>query len=277
MTTTTLRRLASSAVVVIAASLLSGCATHPAGPISGRDLAVARSFRLFTVYWVGRSFDGVPLTAADTQRDYNAVAGERVYYGNCDKPSSIVSTVGCRLPLEIATVDYYKIDSRRNIGLGTRTVTAIRGVPAVIFDGGRSIQIYTSKLAIDIYADTPARAMAAAELVGPMNRTAGGGSSELKLPVFAKDVDPRLRVIEHQLTAARTAAAAAPASGKGRRPTGTTGSSGTSRPSGTSRSSGTSPSSGPSSRAGASVAPPALGSTSPDGRPPPSTKRSKAG
>jgi hypothetical protein len=264
MTTTTLRRLASSAVVVIAASLLSGCATHPAGPISEQDLAVARSFRLFTVYWVGRSFDGVALTAADTQRDYNAVAGERVYYGNCDKPSSVVSTVGCRLPLEIATVEYYKIDSRRNIGLGTRTVTAIRGVPAVIFDGGRSIQLYTAKLAIDIYADTPERATAAAQLVGPMNRTAGGRSGALKLPVFAKDIDPRLRVIEHQLTAARAAAAAAP--GKRRQPaTGTTGSSGTSG------------ASGASSSAGASVAPPALGTTSPDGRPRPSTKRSKAG
>jgi len=275
MTTTTLRRLASSAVVVIAASLLSGCATHPAGPISDQDLAIARSFRLFTVYWVGRSFDGVALTAADTQRDYNAVAGERVYYGNCDKPSSVVSTVGCRLPLEIATVEYYKIDSRRNIGLGTRTVTAIRGVPAVIFDGGRSIQLYTAKLAIDIYADTPERAMAAAQLVGPMNRSGGGRSGALKLPVFAKDVDPRLRVIEHQLTAARAAAAAA---GKRRQPaTGTTGSPGTSGLSGGTSSSGTSGSSGASSSAGASVAPPALGTTSPDGRPTPSTKRSKAG
>ena len=258
MTTTRLRRLASSAVGVLAASMLFGCATHPAGPITEQDLAVARSFRLFTVYWVGRSFDGVRLTAADTQRDYNAVAGERVYYGNCDKPSSVVSTVGCRLPLEIATVEYFKIDSRRNIGLGTRTNTVIRGVPAVIFDGGRSIQLYTAKLAIDIYADGPARAMAAAEMVMPMNRAGVGRSGTLKLPVFPKDVDPQLRVIEHRLTAERAAGAVTP--GKGRRVrTGTTGSS------------------GPSSSAGASVAPPALGTTSPSGRPSPSTTRSKAG
>jgi hypothetical protein len=208
MTTTMLRRLASCAVVALAASLLCGCATHPAGPITTRDLDVARSFRLFTVYWVGRSFDGVPLTAADTQRDYDATAGERVYYGNCDKQSSPVSTVGCRLPLEIATVEYHMIDSRRNEGLGTRTDTSIRGVPAVIFNAGRSIQLYTDELAIDIYADTPARALAAAQAAVPMNRPHDKDPDVLDPPDFAKDVDPRVLAIERQLSAARTAAAA---------------------------------------------------------------------
>jgi hypothetical protein len=208
MTTTTLRRLASCAVVVLATSLLCGCATHPAGPITTRDLDVARSFRLFTVYWVGRSFGGVPLTAADTQRDYDATAGERVYYGNCDKQSSPVSTVGCRLPLEIATVVYHAIDSRRNEGLGTRTNTTIRGVPAVIFNSGRSIQLYTADLAIDIYADSPARALAAAAAVVPMNRPADTHADVLAPPHFAKDVDPQVLAIERQLSATRTAAAA---------------------------------------------------------------------
>lgn len=208
MTTTTPRRLASRAVVVLATSLLCGCATHPAGPITTKDLDVARSFRLFTVYWVGRSFDGVALTAADTQRDYDATAGERVYYGNCDKQSSPVSTVGCRLPLEIATVEYHTIDSRQNEGLGTRTDTAIRGVPAVIFNGGRSIQLYTAELAIDIYADTPARALAAAQAAVPMNRPHDKHPDVLDPPQFGKDVDPRILAVERQLTAARSAAAA---------------------------------------------------------------------
>jgi hypothetical protein len=232
MTTTTLRRLASSAVVVLATSLLCGCATHPAGPITTRDLDVARSFRLFTVYWVGRNFDGVPLTAADTQRDYDATAGERVYYGNCDKQSSPVSTVGCRLPLEIATVVYHAIDSRGNEGLGTRTNTSIRGVPAVIFNSGRSIQLYTDELAIDIYADTPDRALAAAEAAVPMNRPQDKDPDVLDPPLFGKDVDPQILAVERQLTAARAAAAAtartaarvARARARARRPSGSAGS-----------------------------------------------------
>jgi hypothetical protein len=209
MTTTTLRRLASSAVLMLATSLVCGCTTHPAGPIDSQDLAAAQSFRLFTVYWVGRSFGGIPLTAADTQRDYDAAVGERVYYGNCDKPKSIVSTAGCQLPLEIATVDYRTIDSRENIGLGTRTDTAIRGVPAVIFDAGKSIQIYTAELAIDIYADTAARALAAAAAVVPMNRPGDAHPDVLKPPMFDANVDPQLLAIERELGVAAQAAAAA--------------------------------------------------------------------
>jgi hypothetical protein len=208
MTTTTLRRLASSAVLALAVTLITGCTTHPAGPISTADLDVARDFRLFTVYWVGRSFDGVPLTAADTQRDYDAIVGERVYYGNCDK-QPVLSTVGCRLPLEIATVEYHMVDSRGNVGLGTRTNTVIRNVPAVIFNAGRSIQLYTDELAIDIYADTPARALAAARAVVPLNRLDDPDPTVLDPPQFSKDVDPELLAIERTLTTARTAQAAA--------------------------------------------------------------------
>jgi hypothetical protein len=208
MTTTTLRRLASSAVLVLATSVLSGCSTHPAGPITPEDLALARSFRPFTVYWVGRSFDGVPLTAADTRKDYVATVGERVYYGNCDKPKSVLSTAGCQLPLEIATVKYRAINSRGNEGLGTRTNTVIRGVPAVVFDAGRSIQLYTGRLAIDIYADTRVRALGAARAVVPMNRPDTRQAEVLALPIFRKDVDPQLVAIAGRLAVARRAAAA---------------------------------------------------------------------
>jgi hypothetical protein len=219
MTTTTLRRLAASAVLALSTSLVCGCATHPAGPISTPDLAAAERFQLFTVYWVGRSFGGIPLTAADTQRDYDAAVGERVYYGNCDKQSSIVSTAGCQLPLEIATVDYRTIDSRANEGLGTRTNTAIRGVPAVIFDGGRSIQLYTAELAIEIYADTPARALAAAQAVVPMNRPGDPDPRLLRQPQFAKNVDPALLEIERQLAVTAQQAASAHSSTTTRPPT----------------------------------------------------------
>jgi hypothetical protein len=147
--------------------VLAGCATHPAPPISDADLQLARQFHLFTVYWAGRSIAGIQLTAADSTHDYDPTVGMRVYYGNCVKPSSILSSKGCQLPLEIATVVY---KPHTNIGFGPRTETVIRGVPVVAYNGGRSLEIYTGNLAIDVYAQSPALAQAAAATLVPLNR-----------------------------------------------------------------------------------------------------------
>ncbi len=252
MTTTALRRLASGAMLMLATTLVCACTTHPARPIATGDLEQARSFRLFTVYWVGRSFDGVPLTAADTQRDYAAAAGERVYYGNCDKQASLLSTAGCQLPLEIATVEFRMINSRQNEGLGTRTNTTIRNVPAVVFNRGRSIQLYTAALAIEIYADSARRAMAAAESVVPMNRVHDLDPTVLNPPQFAKGVDPQLLQIERQISLARTAAARARlAAGHARQVA-----AGSTRPTGATDRTGASPKTGPTGATGKTRLPP---------------------
>ena len=72
------------ALGLAAAGLLAGCATHPAPPISASQLAYARSFRGYTVYWAGRSVDGAPLTAADNGNspNYAPTIGLTLYYGN---------------------------------------------------------------------------------------------------------------------------------------------------------------------------------------------------
>ena len=72
------RRLLRGAVPLAAvAALLAGCATHTAPPISAADLHAARTFKQFTVYWVGKRIDGVPLTAADNLADFNSGVGSR--------------------------------------------------------------------------------------------------------------------------------------------------------------------------------------------------------
>lgn len=163
-----MRRTILRALGLIAAlGLLAGCTTHPAPPISDSDLQLARQFHLFTFYWAGRSVQGIPLTAADSTRDYDPTVGMRVYYGNCVKPSSILSSAGCQLPLEIATVIY---KAHTNVGFGKRTATVIRGVPVAVYNGGKSMEIYTGNLAIDIYAQSPALAQAAAAALVPLNR-----------------------------------------------------------------------------------------------------------
>jgi hypothetical protein len=187
MRTATIRRLGRRALLIVLAGLLAGCTTHPAPPISDSDLQLSREFGLYTFYWVGRSFDGIDLTAADAKRDYDATVGMRVYYGNCAKSSSILSTSGCRLPLEIATVLYRP---HSNVGLGPLRETVIRDAPAVVFNGGSSIEVYTGHLAIDINAENPRLARAAAEALVPLNRT-GPHPRSLAPPKYIPGVDPR--------------------------------------------------------------------------------------
>ena len=51
----------------------------------------------------------------------------------------------------------------------------VRGVPATVYDEGRSIEIYTGRVAIDIFSDTFAHALQAGDELRPLN--APGSSS----------------------------------------------------------------------------------------------------
>ncbi len=213
MRSATRRRLSRLCALVIALGALAGCTTHAPPPIAPAELQLARQFPFFTIYWVGPNFRGIQLTAADSQRDYDATVGMRVYYGTCGKPSSILATSGCQLPVEIATVLYH---AHTNEGLGTRHEEVIRGVPAEVFAGGSSIELYAGRLAIDVYAANPRLAAAAAAALRPLNRPEAG-PRDLPLPRFVavvpgkKDpVDPQIRALADRLQAAATATAARP-------------------------------------------------------------------
>src|SRR5579872_4173545 len=99
------RFLRAAAPLAGAAALISGCTTHPAPPISASDLSQAGFFREFTVYWAGRTLDGIPLTAADNLANFNAGVGFALYYGDCLGRGAF-HTGGCVLPLKITTVLY---------------------------------------------------------------------------------------------------------------------------------------------------------------------------
>ena len=72
------------------------------------------------------------------------------------------------LPLQVTTV-VYRLHS--NAPLGPQRNTLVRGVPATIYDEGRSIEIYTGRVAIDVFSDTLAHALAAAHRLLPHQRT----------------------------------------------------------------------------------------------------------
>lgn len=153
---------------LVVAAVLSGCATHAAPAISAHDLATARAFNEFTVYWDGPSVDGIPLTAADNLYNFvNSSVGFAIYYGNCESRGTF-HTAGCTLPVKITTVIYV---AHSNASLGPQHNVRLRNVPAVIYDGGDDIEMYTDHQAVNIVADSPKRALAAVAALEPFNRT----------------------------------------------------------------------------------------------------------
>ena len=168
-------------LALVALYALAGCGgtEHP-GPISSRELAEAQTFPYYRVYWVGPAFDGDRITAADGLRGYIERIGDSVYYGDCVKSKGIFGGGSCVLPLQVTTV-IYRLHS--NVALGPQRNTVVRGVPAVVYDKGHSIELYTGREAIDIFSDSLAHALAAAQQLKPINAP-GSSSGPLPAPVF---------------------------------------------------------------------------------------------
>jgi hypothetical protein len=195
--TPTSRARTALALLCIAAvaALAAGCGTtsHPA-PIGASELAEAQTFPYYRVYWAGPAFQGRPLVAADGRKSYNPSVGDSVYYGDCARGHGVFGGGGsCRLPLQVTTV-IYRLHS--NAPLGPQRNMLIRGVPATVYDEGRSIELYSGRVAIDIFSDTYARARAAALALRPLN-AAGSATGLLPPPVYCPGLygpqEPRLQ------------------------------------------------------------------------------------
>jgi hypothetical protein len=170
--------LALAAICVALAA--AGCSTSHPQPIAAGELAEAQTFPYFRVYWVGPSFDGHPLAAVDGLKGYVDTVGDSVYYGDCVQSKGIFGGGSCLLPLQVTTV-IYALHS--NAALGTQSNTLVRGVPATVYDEGRDIEIYTGRLAIDIFSDTFAHALQASSQLLPLNAP-GSASGDLPPPVY---------------------------------------------------------------------------------------------
>jgi hypothetical protein len=173
-------RLALALATLGLVLLAAGCgAGHPRALAAG-TLAEAETFPYFRVYWAGPTFAGHPLAAADGQASYDSGVGDSVYYGDCVQGKGIFGGGSCLLPLQVTTVIY---GLHSNSTLGPQRNTVIRGVPAVVYDEGRSIELYSGRLAIDIFSDTFAHAYSAALALRPLNAP-GSAAGNLPAPVF---------------------------------------------------------------------------------------------
>jgi hypothetical protein len=173
-------RLVLAALLAAAGLLAAGCGTGHPRPIAAAELAEVQTFPFFEVYWVGPRFEGHDLAAADGLRGYIDRIGDSVYYGDCVQSKGIFGGGSCQLPLQVTTV-IYRLHS--NTPLGPQSNMVIRGVPATVYDGGRSIEIYTGRVAIDVFSDTYAHAIHATALLLPVNAP-GSATGPLPPPVY---------------------------------------------------------------------------------------------
>jgi hypothetical protein len=206
---------AAFAVGALAACALTGCGTTHPKPVDRDSLTEARTFPYFRLYWVGPRFGGRPLVTVDGRRSYNSSIGDSLYYGDCISGKGVLGGGGsCALPLQVTTV-VYRLHS--NTALGAQRNALVHGVPATIYDHGRSVELYSGRLAIDVFSDSQADALAAAARLRPINAPAQP-SGKLPPPVFCPGlsgpIEPGLRRVldglpGHPCQRARAAEAAA--------------------------------------------------------------------
>jgi hypothetical protein len=205
--------LALLAAILLGAALAAGgCGTGHPKPIAAGELAEAKLFPYYRVYWVGPSFENHPLAAVDGVRSYINTVGDSVYYGDCVQSKGIFGGGSCLLPLQVTTVIYRR---HLNATLGPQSNILVRGVPATVYDEGRSMELYTGRVAVDIFSDTYAHALRAANELLPLN-AAGSATGRLPPPVYCPGLsgamDARLARVVERLPAhicQRTAAAVA--------------------------------------------------------------------
>jgi hypothetical protein len=173
-------RLAALCALLLAALVLSGCGTARPRAVDANELAEAQTFPYFRVYWAGHSFLGQPLAAVDGQKGYLSSIGDSVYYGDCVHNKGILGGGSCVLPLQVTTVIY---ELHTNAALGAQRNIVVRGVPATVYDGGRSIELYSGRLAIDVFSNSYAHAIAAAQALYPLNAP-GSAHGDLPPPIF---------------------------------------------------------------------------------------------
>ena len=121
------------------------------------------------------------LAAADGRQNYSSTVGDSVYYGNClPGKTSALDGGGCELPLQVTTLTYTR---HANASLGAQRNTILRGVPAVIYNGGDSVELYSGRVAIEVFSDDLSEALHAIRKLRPINAP-GSDAGALPPPVY---------------------------------------------------------------------------------------------
>jgi hypothetical protein len=168
------RPAAALALLVLGALGLSACANtiqdQPTPPSALESLVIQEDF---PVYWLGGTFQGLPIT--NVGRDPSGAY--EIQYGNCLVGGETV----CVTPLQIVTSPD---NSFLPGGGAAQSTVQIRGIHGHSALGGKALALATGSVVVDLYANRPTLARAAAEAMVTINAPADGGAplSQSDLP-----------------------------------------------------------------------------------------------
>ncbi len=172
-------RLAAALLAAACSLALAACGdTLQVRPIPHQNLE-GLLVAPFPVYWLGGSFHG--LAVSETFHDPGEAYA--VSYGNCVQGGQGY----CVPPLRIVTSPDNGFLPGGALELNERT---IRRVSARLAQGGRTIVIATGGVVVDIYADSPGLALAAAGELAPVN-AAGAPGEALPAPLPSDGYEAR--------------------------------------------------------------------------------------
>lgn len=124
-----------------------------------------------TVYWLGGTFRGLSVTDAS----HDPSGAFTVQYGDCIEGGQ----ASCVPPLRVVTS---ADNSFLPVGSAMHAVARLRNVEAVIARDGRTIELATGGVVVDIYAKDRLLASAAAQALAPINDL-GAPESDLPPPL----------------------------------------------------------------------------------------------
>jgi hypothetical protein len=157
--------------------LLAGCGAEQSD--LAEELERVKRSSMGPVYWLGSSFEGLPLTDIE-----EGPGGPFFVYGECNGERS-GDSFHCTGP-QVRVYHEPIVNPDRYPEHFSCTRMTIRGVPAARFSG---FQIYTGELLIKVDAPTPAQVRRAAAALQTIDGSAGPGAP---LPPPAIDVDKGL-------------------------------------------------------------------------------------
>jgi hypothetical protein len=158
------RGRALGSALLLLAPLLGACAsavpphTLAPNPVESLIALPAAGPRGFPVYWLGASFQGLPLT--EVLRDRGGAV--TVAYGECLRGGQYT----CVVPLTVVTSPD---NSFRPHGTAAMRVVMLRGVRSYSAARGLTVEVPTGSVVVSIYAQRPGLARAAARAMVPLN------------------------------------------------------------------------------------------------------------
>jgi hypothetical protein len=155
-------------LALLAAAALSGCGDTLQDKPIAHNILESMIVAPHPVYWLGASFRGLAVTDAV----HDPSGAFTVQYGDCLEGGQAT----CVPPLRVVTSPD---NSFLPLGSAPHALARVRDVEAVIARGGRTIELPTGGVVLDIYANDPRLAGAAARTAVPIN---GIGTPEGALP-----------------------------------------------------------------------------------------------